>query len=421
MMSPYSARNPEPSVNLHDGLFNRCRDHLSRLTKAVRKTLYVLTVLFTVTAPFPLLAEQASGPDIPEVRPVLRPGFIGVRERALLPDLISVFNQNFDRVTSEVTRRGGAQRVFCDDQAEGLSPSVMILSIYENGAFHQGSGTVIQGSGPDGDADRVLTASHVVPPIHIGSDGVRSPLSRVIAFGSDGHALADLSPVIAGDIHALNRVNDPDLIFDDAAVLEVMRFLTVGAEADWAEMGAPLSPAQPERLMALFQPSGSVALNPGMSGAGVLDVFGSVIGVMSYNIFLSTDPYLDRPETGYEAQVLSGNAGDGAAAWSPGLQRVTETVGQRLRRDNVGYALPVRHAEVLEALGAHSEPGPLSPDGDAAVAGYPLLACLSVDLRRLGSDLPLASSSLRDVANFDTFLAVAGLDAETEKNEVTYE
>lgn len=392
-------------------------------TTTLRELVSLIAFVSCLLLPLPGDAGQLSGPDLPGTRPVARPGFIGVRDGPLLPDLIAVFNENFDRETRGVTGRGGAQRAFCDGPGEAgtLPPSVMILALYENGAFRQGSGTVIRGSGTPERPDRVLTASHVLPPSVIRDEGGRSALERIMAFGADGALLAELSPVLAGDVHALNRLNDADLIFDDVAVLEPVRFSGDAAERDWARMGALLSSAQPERLMALFQPSGSVALNPGMSGAGVFDASGRLIGVMSYNLYLSGDPYLERPETGYEDRVLTRNAGDGAAAWSSGLRELTETAGRRLRRDNVGYALPVRHAEVLEALRAPARPDPLSPDGDAVISGYPFLSCLSVDLRRLGSDLPLAASTMRGLVNFETWPGVDNTRAGPQTTEVTHE
>jgi|GEM_PF-7006352 len=374
--------------------------------------------------PLSAFAGQLSGPPIAELRPALRPGFIGVRNGPLLPEMVSIFNANFDRETSGLEARGAEQRPFCAEGADASDPltsSVMLLALYRDGQFRQGSGTVIRGSGVGGQPDRVLTASHVLPPHAIDAEGRRSPLTRILAFGSDGRELAELGPVLAGDIHALDRVNDADMIFDDVAVLEPVSFTDPAARQSWSLMGAGLAPAQPERLMALFQPPGSVALNPGMSGAGVFDESGALIGVLSYTLYLSGDPFLDRPDTGYEARVFTPNQGAGAPAWASDLRALTATQGRRLRRDNVGYAAPIRHAEVRAALNASGPAAAAAPDGYALIAGYPRLSCLSVGLRRLGTGLPLASSHMRALANFETRPPVAQTDAGPETIEVTHE
>jgi hypothetical protein len=176
----------------------------------------------------------------------------------------------------------------------------MLLSLYQRGQFRQGTGTVIRGSGANGAPDRVLTSAHVLPPSERGADGAWSPLVRLMAFGSDGDFIADLAPVLSGDVDRLDRQNDADMIFDDVAVLEPVRFADAEQERAWATRGAPLSLTQPESLLALFQPPGSVALNPGMSGAGVFDASGALIGVFGYTLYLSGDPYLERPRTGFE-------------------------------------------------------------------------------------------------------------------------
>lgn len=365
--------------------------------------------LICLLAALPAVAEQVSGPQAPDLRPQVRPGFIGVRPGPVLPLMVDLFNDRFDRETSRLAQRGATQDPFCaGDAPSGSGPaeaSVMLLSLYQSGQFRQGTGTVIRGSGPDGGPDRVLTSAHVLPPTELTAEGAWSPLVRVMAFGSDGDFIADLAPVLSGDVDRLDRLNDPDMLFDDVAVLEPVSFSGPDQERDWADRGAALSPAQPDRLLALFQPPGSVALNPGMSGAGVFDADGALIAVFGYTLYLSGDPHLDRPQTGFEERFLTRHLTGETASWAEGLAELTETAGQALRRDNVGYAVPVRHKQIRAALNApdlDQEPdGSAEPTGDARVFGYPRLTCLSVDVHYVGDGLPEVTETLRALPPFD--------------------
>jgi hypothetical protein len=93
------------------------------------------------------------------------------------------------------------------------------------------------------------------------------------------------------------------------------------------------------------------------------------------------------------------------ASWAQGLAELTETAGQTLRRDNVGYAVPVRHRRIRAALNApaldEGPDGTVEPAGDASVFGYPRLTCLSVDVRYVGDGLPDVSETLRGLSPFD--------------------
>jgi hypothetical protein len=228
---------------------------------------------------------------------------------------------------------------------------------------------------------------------------------RVMAFGSDGDLIADLAPVLSGDVDRLHRLNDADMIFDDVAVLEPVRFADRAQELAWATRGAPLSPSQPDSILALFQPPGSVALNPGMSGAGVFDADGALIAVFGYILFLNGDPYLERPETGYEREFLSLHRDRNSSPWAHDMAELIKNTGQTLRRDNVGYAVPVRHAEIRAALNAPPLPSDeaqaAEPSGDATVFGYPRLTCLSVDVHYTGDGLPEVSETLRGLPPFN--------------------
>lgn len=365
--------------------------------------------LICLLAALPAMAEQVSGPQAPDLRPQVRPGYIGVRAGPVLPQMVDLFNARFDRETSALAQRGATQDPFCVEdtpsEAGPAAASVMLLSLYESGQFRQGTGTVIRGSGLDGAPDRVLTSAHVLPPSERNAEGGWSPLVRVMAFGSEGDFIADLAPVLSGDVDRLNRLNDPDMLFDDVAVLEPVSFADPYQEVVWADRGAPLSPAQPDRLLALFQPPGSVALNPGMSGAGVFDEDGALIGVFGYTLYLSGDPHLERPQTGYEERFLARHLDGEAVSWAQGLADLTASAGQVLRRDNVGYAVPVRHKQIRAALNATDlDQGPdasAEPTGDATVFGYPRLTCLSVDVHYVGEGLPEVSETLRALPPFD--------------------
>lgn len=365
----------------------------------------VVSLICLLTA-FPALGEQISGLQVSDLRPPARPGYIGVRPGPVLPLMVDVFNAGFDRETTALARRGGSQDPFCAaEPAIGpATATVMLISLYQSGQFRQGTGTVILGSGVDGAPDRVLTSAHVLPPSERGADGSWSPLTRVMAFGSDGDFIADLAPVLSGDVDGLDRMNDADMIFDDVAVLEPVRFADGTQERDWATRGAPLSPAQPGTILALFQPPGSVALNPGMSGAGVFDADGALIAVFGYTLYLNGDPYLDRPETGYERDFLTRHRDRDRAPWAQDMAELVLSAGQTLRRDNVGYAVPVRHAEIRAALNvpplSEDRAAALDPAGDATVFGYPRLTCLSVDVHYTGDGLPEVAETVRALPPF---------------------
>lgn len=367
-----------------------------------------LSLVCLLTA-LPVMAEQVSGPQVPDLRPQARPGYIGVRPGPVLPLMVDLSNDRFERETSRLVQHGATQDPFCSgDASSGSGPaaaSVMLLSLYQSGQFRQGTGTVIRGSGQDGAPDRVLTSAHVLPPSELTAKGVWSPLVRVMAFGSEGDFIADLAPVLSGDVDRLNRLNDPDILFDDVAVLEPVRFSGPDQKRVWADRGAPLSPAQPDRLLALFQPPGSVALNPGMSGAGVFDADGALIGVFGYTLYLSGDPHLERPQTGFEERFLTRHLTGETASWAQGLADLTATAGQAMRRDNAGFAVPVRHKLIRAALNApeldRRPEGIAEPSGDATVFGYPRLTCLSVDVRYVGEGLPEVSETLRALPPFD--------------------
>jgi len=367
-----------------------------------------LSLICLLTA-MPSLAEQVSGPQISDLRPPARPGYIGVRPGPVLPLMVETFNSRFDRETAALARRGGSQDPFCAEEARPTAgpaaATVMLLALYQSGDFRQGTGTVVLGSGKGGAPDRVLTSSHVLPPSERSTEGSWSPLVRIMAFGSEGAFLADLAPVLSGDVDRLDRLNDADMIFDDVAVLEPVRFADREQELAWGTRGAPLSPAQPDTLLALFQPPGSVAFNPGMSGAGVFDEAGALIGVFGYTLYLNGDPFQDRPETGYEREFLTLHRDRERSPWAQGMAELIHRAGQTLRRDNVGYAVPVRHAEIRAALNApplsqEEVPAP-DPSGDATLFGYPRLTCLSVDVHYTGEGLPEVSETLRGLTPFD--------------------
>lgn len=368
-----------------------------------------LSLICLITA-LPALAQPASGPSASDPRPQARPGYIGVRPGPVLPLMTDLFNARFDQETSALAGSGASQDPFCapEDGLSGTGPakaSVMLLSLYQGGQFRQGTGTVISGSGVGGAPDRVLTSAHVLPPSERNADGAWSPLVRIMAFGSDGDYIGNLAPVLSGDVDQLDRRNDTDMIIDDVSVLVPVSFAGPEQERLWAERGAPLAPAQPNTLLALFQPPGSVALNPGMSGAGVFDEDGTLIGVFGYTLYLTGDPHVGRPETGYEDRLLAGHLDGASASWAQGLAELTATAGQMLRRDNVGYAVPVRHGQVRAALNAPdlslSRVSAAAPAGDATVFGYPRLTCLSVDVHFVGDGLPEVSDTLRGLAPYE--------------------
>lgn len=142
-----------------------------------------------------------------------------------------------------------------------------------------------------------------------------------------------------------------------------------------------------------------------MSGAGVFDESGALIGVFGYTLYLSGDPYLELPRTGFEERLLTRHLTGETASWAQGLAELTATAGQALRRDNVGYAVPVRHRQICAALNApdlkEGPEGAAEPAGDASVFGYPRLTCLSVDVRYVGDGLPDVSETLRGLTAFD--------------------
>ena len=86
--------------------------------------------------------------DLSKVRPVVRPGYIGFRDSAVLPKMIQVFNENFfEQSLSEGTLEE-TQIAFCKNKEpysiSGMHlASVNIISIFNGGSFRQGTGTII--------------------------------------------------------------------------------------------------------------------------------------------------------------------------------------------------------------------------------------------------------------------------------------
>lgn len=209
-----------------------------------------LLSLLALLIAVPVSAKQVSGPDMPHVRPPERPDHLMKRPSPFFSEMIRLFNASYDRETRALTARGAEQEVFCASgpvsterpSAGPEAATVALLSLYEDGSFSQGTGTVILGSGRDGGADRVLTAAHVLPPFKLHTDGSRSPLVQIIAFGADGGMIAHLVPVVSGDVALLNQRNDPNMLFDDVAVLEQF---PVRGRGGGTGLALPRRPARP--------------------------------------------------------------------------------------------------------------------------------------------------------------------------------
>jgi hypothetical protein len=62
------------------------------------------------------------------------------------------------------------------------------------------------------------------PPRSAAQTGPGPPWFGSWPSGLTGGGIADLAPVLSGDVDRLDRQNDADMIFDDVAVLEPVRF-----------------------------------------------------------------------------------------------------------------------------------------------------------------------------------------------------
>ena len=278
--------------------------------------------------------------------------------------------------------------------------SVNIISIFNGGSFRQGTGTIIAKSSKEGSANKILTASHLVPTFVVGPDGDRELLSEVRVFDMNGRLISKAQPVVSGEVTDLFNQNDADMIFDDLAVLQPIEFSQEIQIESWNSRGAIISKKQPSRILALFQPRGSISLNAGMSGAGVFDESGEVIGVYSYQLYRSGDPFAPRIKTGYHHYFQKNNGDSKKDLLFSKISNFVSRNAQNFRVDNVGYAVPVVHSSIRDALGLASPSERTSKDGIAWISGYPLFSCLSIQVKYLGTVLPKVFETLRGETRF---------------------
>lgn len=345
-------------------------------------------------------------PDHLSIFPQPRPSGIEHTHAVVRQDFRRAFDTHFMRVQDEIPQ--DSQEAFCDPEkdirtdARIADASIMLISLYSHGLFRQGSGTIIRNSG-DGLGHRVLTASHVVHDTLSNASGDDGPLYRVLAFSAEGTLLAELAPVLAGDVASRDRENDTSMVLDDVAVLAPVQ-LHVDPD-DWNSRGLDIASHQADSIMALFQPRMASALEQGMSGAAVLNTDAQVIGVLSYTIHEASEPFVDRPHTvfedRFEALHRSRTLPD---FWMNGIMNNVRQAGSRMRRDNVGYAPPIRHAEIRQALGLPSDPPVLDEnEGHFTMAGYPRMTCLSFVGQFVSREMPTVDASLSRIVSFSNF------------------
>jgi len=85
------------------------------------------------------------------------------------------------------------------------SASLFLLTVYENGNWVQGTGTIVKGSGAGG-SDRILTAAHVVEANS--RQDAQSEIEAIYAYDGSGLYLGSLRVVLRGDHHVIDRQNE---------------------------------------------------------------------------------------------------------------------------------------------------------------------------------------------------------------------
>lgn len=265
--------------------------------------------------------------------------------------------------------------------------TLFILTTYEDGAWTQGTGTIVKGSG-QGSADRILTAAHAIEPVnpYEGED----PIHGIFAYDADGRFLATLKPVLRGDHEVVERHQRvdrqegmPPSIANDLAVLEVDTFATSSIRDGWNDRGLEVAPSQSAHVLFLSQRSDGWALNPGASGSSVLDSEGRIIGVNVYSGWTGTKAK-SAPDTGF-LDRLSEAEGDpdhfGRFFERIKAQRIEEGA-KTIRYGASMISLPVRQAELRQALALPEVPADAAPSTQLGiVAAYPQQECAISEVR----------------------------------------
>lgn len=256
-------------------------------------------------------------------------------------------------------------------EAESTRGALFLMSLYEDGSIVLGTGTVVKSS--VGATARVLTAGHVAA-LEMAETG--SELSETLAFDASGKFRAVLGPTVISGTGPTTSELDASKIAADMAVLEVLDLAPDISEAEWTSLGREIAPRQSEGLMIAQPESGSLAANPGLSGASILDAEGRIIGVASYSAHLTTDAR-GPGGSAYLTQVIAGISPASDLDFllptlNLDLQGLQGNDRDGRRRDGILIATPIVHEEIIDALGADVEIVP-SQEGvhQGTVTGFP--------------------------------------------------
>ena len=252
---------------------------------------------------------------------------------------------------------------------------VMLHLVYESEGqpfIAQGSGTIITG---DNGQKSILTAAHVV-------DTAGGELKEVVAYNHEGLAIGNFQVTFSGNSHfAGDDPNLPDKLFQDIAVLHPLGLYgEVGVDL-WNDGGLQLSKEQSDSTLAIYPSGRAYSISKGLSGAGVVNAAGEIIGVIDQKVAIRGEPH--HFDKGNYVNSLM-NVHNSGYLSNDIIQSHEMLVNFAYDSDTfehaVGVALPVVNDLALQAMGYNPDNVEMthwkkSRILEAQTAGFPSATC----------------------------------------------